>query len=277
MKDRYDKEYLVELYQEHGSIGKIAAFLGKSYGAVSYWCHKHDIEVQPSCMTIFRDIQNTPMSEFQKSVVLGSVLGDGCLKLAPHSKNARLVLGHSVTQLQYLTWKNEILKPFSRGVKLDQKAKTKMICGQVCHSKDFYRCWTIAHPDVTSVYKRYVKNHKKCVSSDVIDELDLIALSIWFADDGSVYTDKRNGGMICSLATNSFSYKEQLVLVEALRRFFKGTIKIDKQGNVGRTDLYLRLFKTKCIIQFLTLIKSVLPECIHYKLGPQRLGVKPLK
>ena len=69
-------------------------------------------------------------------------------------------------------------------------------------------------------------------------------MSIWFADDGSVCYDKRNGVITCSLATNSFSYKEQLILVEALRKFFKGTIKISKQGNSGREDFYIRMYNT---------------------------------
>jgi len=271
-----NKEYLIKLYDVHGSIGKVASHVNKSYSTVRYWYNKYNIEVQPSCMTVFQDIRNTPMSDHQKSVIVGSLLGDGCLKLAPHSKNARLTMGHSITQLTYLEWKNNILKPFSRGVKLDQKAKVKVIGNYTCNSKDFYKCYTIAHPDITYFYKKYVKNHKKHVINDIIDELDLIALSIWFADDGSVYVDKRNGNVMCSIATNSFSYKEQLILVRALRRFFNGTIKIDKQGNIGRDDLYLRLYRHKCNVEFLKNIMSVLPECIHYKLDPQRLGVKPL-
>lgn len=272
----YTEEYLTYLYEKYWSIGKVAAQLGKPYSTIRYWYNKYNIEIQPSCMTVFQEIRNTPMSDNQKSIVLGSLLGDGCLKLAPHSKNARLVTGHSITQLNYLSWKNDVLRPFSRGVKLDQKAKEKVIAGRTCYSKDFYRFHTIAHQDITNFYKRYVKNHKKHIVEDIIDELDLIALSIWFADDGSVYRDKRNNNVICSIATNSFSYKEQLILVEALRRFFKGTISISTQGNKGRDDLYLRLFRNKYTIEFLESIMSVLPECIHYKLSPQRLCVKPL-
>jgi len=274
--NRYSKEYLVDLYGKCGSIGSVASYLKKSYSTIRYWYNKYDIDVQPSCMTVFQEIRETSMLADQKSIVLGSLLGDGCLKLAPHSKNARLVVGHSITQLEYLSWKNDMLKPFSRKVVLDQKAKIKIIDGRKAYSKDFYRFHTIAHPDITSFYKRYVKNHKKRVIDDIIEELDLIALSIWFADDGSVYVDKRNGVIICSIATNSFPYKEQLILVKALRKFFKGTIKIDKQGNTGRDDLLLRLYRTKCNIEFLRNIMCVLPKCIHYKLDPQRLDVKPL-
>jgi hypothetical protein len=64
--------------------------------------------------------------------------------------------------------------------------------------------------------------------------------------------------------------------VEALRKFFFGTIKIDVQGNFGRNDLYIRMYRTEEIKTFLGSIAAILPECIHYKLHLQRLGVKPL-
>ena len=86
----YSKYELEKLYDKEGSIGKVASRLSRPYSTVRYWYYKNKIKVQPSCMTIYQELRNTPMSEFQKSIVLGSALGDGCLKLAPHSKNARL-------------------------------------------------------------------------------------------------------------------------------------------------------------------------------------------
>lgn len=271
-----EKDDFIEIYNKLGSIGKTAAYFGKPYNTVRYLCKKYDLEIQPSCMTIFQEVRETPMTKEQKSIVLGSVLGDGCIKLAPHSKNARLTIGHSITQLEYLRWKREKLIPFSREIKIDQKAKTKIIAGREVNSKDFYKFFTIAHPDITYFHKRYVVAGRKKIDSGIIDELDLISLAIWFADDGSVYVDKRNNVPTCSLATNSFNYNEQLILVEALRKFFSGTIKIDVQGNSGRDDLYIRMYRTAEIKTFLGLISAILPECIHYKLHLQRLGVKPL-
>jgi len=272
----YTKNELENLYKIHGSVGKVAAFLCKPYSTVRHWYYINAVEVQQSCMTIFHEIRNTPMTDHQKSVVLGSLLGDGNLRLASHSKNSYLRIGHCEKQLEYLNWKSSILKPFSREVKLDQPERVKMIDNNECHSTNFYRFNTIAHPDITYFYKKYVSDNKKRIVTDLINELDLIAMAVWFADDGSVHVDKRNGSISCMLATNSFSYKEQLILVEALRKFFNGTIKIDKQGNFEREDLIIRLFNTKHIIDFLRILLLILPECIHYKFSPQRLGVKLL-
>lgn len=263
----YSKDELQKLYMEEGSIGKVASKLSKPYSTVRYWYEKNDIKVQPSCMTIYQELRETPMSQFQKSIVLGSVLGDGNLKLAPHSKNARLRIGHCKKQIGYLKWKYDMLQPFSRKFGLDQPAKEKIYKGKKFKSTDFYRFHTVVHPDITYYYRKYYNKGNKIVHRDVIDELDLISLAIWFGDDGSSYRDKRTDAVMCSFATNSFSYKEQVVLVKALRRFFGGTIKIDEQGNKGRSDLLLRMYKTVYVKDFLYNIKSILPKCIHYKIA----------
>lgn len=263
----YSKYELEKLYDKEGSIGKVASRLSRPYSTIRYWYYKNKIKVQPSCMTIYQELRNTPMSEFQKSIVLGSALGDGCLKLAPHSKNARLRIGHCEKQIEYLKWKYDMLQPFSRKFGLDQLVKEKIYKGAKFKSTNFYSFYTVVHPDITHYYRKYYIRGNKKVSEDIINELDLISLAIWFGDDGSSYRDKRNGSVMCSFATNSFNYKEQLILVEALRKFFGGTIKIDKQGNKDREDLLLRLYKTEHVKNFLYNIKTVLPKCIHYKIA----------
>jgi len=276
-KISYNREELVELNDRYGSIGKVASELNRSFATVRAWYSKFDIPVQPSCMSIYQELREIPMTEVHKSVILGSILGDGSLKLAPHSKNARLSIAHSVKQIEYLRWKHDILNPFSRDVKFDQKAKDKWYNGCKFRSKDTYRFYTIVHPDITKFYKQYYVNGVKHVVRDVIEELDWLALSIWFGDDGSSYIDKRNGAISCTFCTNSFEYKDQLILIEALRKFFDGTIKISKQGNIGREDLILRLYQTEKLIPFMNKIKNILPKSLYYKTDPQRLDVELLK
>lgn len=270
------KEHLVGLYKKNKSIGKVAAELSKSYSTVRYWFKKYEIETQESCMTVYQEIRNIPMSVLQKSIVLGSLLGDGTLRLASHSKNAYLKISHCEKQQGYLFWKKKLLDPFSRPVILSQKAKHKIIDGRPAYSTDLYEFRTIVHPDITHYYRQYyLGKHKHILDSSVVDSLDLMALSIWFADDGSVYVDKRNGTVSCSIATNSFNYEEQVILKNAVSKFFQGTISISKQSGKDRDDMLLRMFGTKKLIDFLFMISSILPDCIHYKLGLQRLGVKP--
>lgn len=264
------KEELVKLHEDHGSITKVAVHLSRSYATIRAWYSYYDIIVNKSNMTIFHEIRNTPMTNVHKSIVIGSLLGDGHLRLVPHSKNALLEISHCEKQRQYLQWTHDLLRPFSRPIQFKDKACKKYIGTKLINASNFYRFWTIAHPDITDVFKKYYRKGLKGVDESIIDKVDLLAMSTWFADDGSI-TRKNGSPDACSIATHSFTYKEHLVLVEVVRKFFKGTIRIYEVSNYykgeKRTYFRLQMMKKKCVNDFLDMIKLVLPECIHYKLS----------
>ena len=267
----YTKEELVKLHEEHGSITKVAAVLSRSYSTVRYWYSEFDIIVNKSGMTVFHELRNTPMHQTQKSVLVGSMLGDGGMWLAPHSKNARLYVCHCEKQLGYLKWIHGLLQPFSRPIVQSEKAGTKVIGDYTVNCSNFYRFYTIAHPDITELFHTYYRKALKGVDETLIDKVDLLAMSIWVADDGSISRNKHGEPVTWSLATNSFTYKEHLILVDVVRKFFKGKICIKKQSGYykgrKRTDYVLRMSGKKHVNDFLDMIKLVLPECIHYKLS----------
>jgi hypothetical protein len=129
----------------------------------------------------------------------------------------------------------------------------------------------MCHPTLTDFFIKYYVSGKKRIHGDIIQDLDLLSLSIWIADDGSFYSDRkyRNivGGKIC---TNSFLYDEQKILSAALKNFFNGHIGIIPANNV-ENQFMLKLSGSKEVSNLLKTIKHVLPKCIHYKLDPQRL------
>jgi len=267
----YNKEELIVLHEKYGSITKVASILSKSYSTVRHWYKELDIVINSSGMTIFQELRNTPMSDTHKSVIVGSMLGDGGLWLAPHSKNARLYVCHCEKQLGYLKWIRSLLQPFSRPIKQTEKAGKKIVCGREVNGSNFYRFYTIAHPDITDVFNSYYRKGLKGIDNSLIDKVDLIAMAIWFADDGNICRNKKREPVSCSIATCSFTYKEHLIAAEIVRKFFNGTIKIVKHGGYykgkKREDYVLNMFGKKHVNEFLTNIKLILPECIHYKLS----------
>lgn len=264
------KEELVKLHEEHGSITKVATFLSRSYSTIRAWYSYYDIIVNKSNMTIFHEIRTTPMAITQKSAVIGSLLGDGHLRIVPHSKNALLEVTHCEKQLGYLEWLHDILQPFSRPIKLKAEAHTHYIDGKRANSTASYRFWTIAHPDITDIFSEYYKDGIKGVNDSIIDKVDLLAMATWFGDDGSI-TRRRSEPYSCSIATLNFTYKDHLILAEVVRKFFKGTIKIYKinKNYKGEKRFYYILYMIgkKHVNDFLGMIKLVLPKCIHYKLS----------
>ena len=50
------------------------------------------------------------LTKEQKSIILGSVLGDGYVRIIPGRKNAFLEINHSIHQKKYVDWKYDKLK-----------------------------------------------------------------------------------------------------------------------------------------------------------------------
>ena len=50
------------------------------------------------------------LSQMQRSVIIGSLLGDGYLRIISGRRNAFLEINHSIKQKDYVDWKYAILK-----------------------------------------------------------------------------------------------------------------------------------------------------------------------
>jgi hypothetical protein len=271
-RNKLSKEELIRFLEEFKSVGKVASELSLPYSTIHSWYKSYDIGLLPSCMTIYEELRSIGLSDTQRSVIIGSVLGDGSLLKNRNSKNARLQIGHCTKQLGYLKWKKELLDPFVKKITPAEAPGNKVICGKDSYSSGYYFINTIAHPDITRYYDKYYVDGHKRVTEDIIENLDWLSVAILFADDGSFTLRKNNNySLRCSLATCSFNKKELEILVVALSRFYGGYISIDNYNNTLRLN-----GGTDNIDEFLNKISSILPECIHYKLAPQRLHVRPL-
>lgn len=261
-----DESTLVSLLNDYGSVGKVAAYLSIPYSTVYAWYKKYKIKLPPSCMNIYSELRSIELTKLQKSVVLGSILGDGGLIKQKASKNARLQIGHCTKQLDYLKWKSGLLDPFCKSKPvLAEKAGPKIICGKKSMCSGYYIVNTIAHPDITEYYNKYYFGGNKRVHMDVIDELDELALAIWLADDGSfTFRSECEYSIRGSIATCSFYREEVELLLLTLSKFYAGHVYIGKDNSIYLSGTYH-------LNKLLDIITEILPKSIHYKLAPQRL------
>jgi hypothetical protein len=269
-RNKLSKETLELLLSENNnSVGMVASKLNIPYSTVRAWYRSYKIKLQPSCETVFDELRTIPFSDIHKSVILGSILGDGSLIKQSKSKNARLQIGHCTKQLGYLNWKKELLNPFSTKIVEARKPGPMVVCGTPCYNTGYFLMNTISHPDITSYYYKYYHGGKKRVHEDIINELDLLSLAIWLADDGSFsFQTNSKTALRGSIATCSFTKDEIEILIVALRRFFDGNLYIDNWDN------RITVTGTKAINDLLDKITNILPKCIHYKFVPQRLNSK---
>lgn len=265
------KEELVSFHDEYGSITKVAAEIGRNYATVRSWYSYYDIIVNKSSMTVFQEIRETPMSAANKSIVVGSILGDGTLRKPSKSKNVMLEISHCEKQLGYLKWKQGMLSPFSRKIRKCEEASLKLIGDIKVNASNFFRFNTICHPDITSLYNESYVDGYKGVSKSLVEKIDLLAMAVWFADDGSIKRGRDRIPCGASIATNSFTYEENVMLIGAVSKFFKGKIYTKKVTNKYKGQLreyyLLYLSGKEPTVNFLKEIKSVLPSCIYYKLS----------
>lgn len=264
------KEELIELHNKFGSITKIAAELSFSYATIRSWFEYYNITINTSNMNIYHELRDTPMSAQQISVLIGSMLGDGCFRKSSKCKNALLEISHCEKQLPYLKWKHDLMRPYSRPIKLHEVAGPKIICNRLTNISNFYRFHTIVHPDITNLFYTYYRSGFKGVNTSLVDNVNLLAMAIWFGDDGTIQRDNKGVPKLCNICTNSFTYKEHLILVDIVKKFFEGTIKIVKRDSDyidGKHYFMIQMTGKRHVCAFLELIKTILPECIHYKLS----------
>jgi len=181
-----------------------------------------------------------------EQVLLGSLLGDGSLSIRPRGRNPVFSEMHSINQLDYLKWKNQFLKfRFTIEKRIDKRFYTQ-----------YNQCRIIsgARSELWNYYNMFYPNGKKIISKEILKKLDLLAIAVWFCDDGSY--DYQNGSI--RIATDCFGKKGNQLIIQHMKQIFKFDFTI-----IGRR-LYLTVAQTR---QFVKMIEDIVPESMQYKLG----------
>lgn len=143
----------------------------------------------------------------QKSLILGTLLGDGCLE--KRHANPRLRIDHAVAQKDYVFWKYKILKASASqppNALYDRDNRT----GEV-----FCRWYfaTRAIPELNEYYYLFYPDSKKVIKREIAHYFrEPLSLAVWLMDDGY----KRNDCDALRLSTDCFSREEQEILQDCL-------------------------------------------------------------
>lgn len=184
------------------------------------------------------------LTQLQKSLIIGTLLGDGYLRIVKGRKDAFLEVNHSVSAKSYVDWKYEILKDITISAPKMRKGNGSRIA---------YRFYTRQHLEISKFYDLFYVNGKKRVP-DI--ELDPMVLAVWFMDDGSKCRDSD-----VYLNTQQFSIADQ----EKLRVMLN---KLGLKATLNKDKIYYRLRFLKESIEELNRITSdyVIPS-MRYKLS----------
>lgn len=158
-------------------------------------------------------------TDFQKQVLIGYVLGDGCLEVIGKSGKARLMVEQGLKQKELVDW---LYKIFSEFTKTPPKEKNYInknsIYFSTLSSKQFY------------IYQNiFYKDKKKILPIEIEQLLTPLSLAVWFMGDGSVKSKECNGRII---NTHGFNEQEVNKICEVLNKkfFLQASIRRQKDG-----------------------------------------------
>ena len=262
-----DKEVLDILYnKEKKSLAYIAVKFNTSVMTVGSWLHKYNIKTRTPFNSVYSELRQTDFNDEQKSLIVGSILGDGGLRIPKRGKNAYFFERHCEKQRMYLEWKRNLLMPFVQR-KLDKEiGGSHNISGIDCTVQGYYKMTTIAHPYLTDLWKIFYKgNGNKILPDNISDYLNLFVIAVWICDDGSLVWNNIRRTYRLDIHTENFTYEENVLLSRSLSIFFKGTIKIYPRKYESGVKYHLSLRGKSALCDFCDQLKVFVPDCMKYK------------
>ncbi|MBI3984464.1 MAG: hypothetical protein HY344_00775 [Candidatus Levybacteria bacterium] len=188
------------------------------------------------------------LSQIQRDVLIGTILGDGSLKISRSGKAAQLQICHSFSAKEYVYWKKEIFKNWVFCEPRYHKINNSLI----------FR--TVSKPEIFEYMRLFYKEKVKIVPKNISNILKSnLSLAVWFMDDGNGY--RRNNA--CRLSTYAFGLEGNILLQKCLRKNFElyASIIRDSKGY----QLYIPA-RNGSAIKFRNLIVQYIIPTMKYKL-----------
>lgn len=207
------------------------------------------------------------LSTTEKSLLIGSLLGDACLQKRG-ANSYRFKVSQSLQQKSYVEWKYSKLKRLCQTTQPPKEVTNKK--GFV--TVEFYTSSGEYLKEYSELfYKQSEKNRfVKKITPELIEKMpmDPLLLGVWYMDDGSARNDCYAG----NLATQSFSLEENLLLKYYLTKW---DIDCNISKHTEKSGQYYLYLPSKSFSKFVEIIEPTVREIpdMVYKLNEVR---KPL-
>lgn len=213
-----------------------------------------------------REIENYKrrlfLTQRQKDILIGLMLGDGHLESWYNPNIANLKIEHSYKQKQYVDW---LYREFKEWVRTPPKKRIRERWGK---QYDKYYFNTLAHPDLGKFQKFFYRNRRKIVPIDLLEShLSPLGLAVWFMDDGSIKSKQCNGRF---LNTQAFSRTE----IKGLQRILKKRFSLESSTRRHRKGWQIYILG-RCSEILHRLIKPYTIPSMRYKLPKFKVNRSP--
>ena len=196
---------------------------------------------------------NLKLSDYQREIVVGLLLGDGHLETQNGGRTYRLKIEHTYRQKEYTDWLYRIFKDW---VITPPQEKKQTVWGV-----EYKKYWfsTLSHGAFRFYGKQFYKQKRKIIPRLIGKWLTPVAMAIWFMDDGSIKS-KRHRALI--LNTQSFTKPELIGLIEVVKKKFGVEMTFRKQR-----DLYQLAVSGESAKKFADIVRPYILPSMAYKLG----------
>ena len=189
------------------------------------------------------------LTDFQKQVLIGTMLGDASFRLSDGCVSPRVSCAHGIKQKEYCEYKTEIFKNLGAKCKYH---KRNVIDKRTGIYYEDYTMYIPANPEFLYYYKEFYPENKKTIPINLLNQFTEVSLAFMFMDDGS---KTKNGYKI---ATNCFT----LCSIETFIKFLNE--KWDIEASIHKDKgIYIKSNSKKI---FKKLISPYICECMKYKL-----------
>lgn len=194
-----------------------------------------------------------------REIILGSLLGDGSLRINKLYVNARFSFRHSIHQEEYFRWKAKELAEIAS----DHHTWLQEPDG---FGGAKLRFQSRALESLTDIYRLTNKHSTLRIRRAWLNQLTPLSLMVWWLDDGSIIANGRKG----VLCTDGFPRDGVILLAQYLHKVWNITARVAPVGKTGKraTQYRLWLSSTEELKKFLRVIlphvpvASMLPKVI---------------
>ena len=184
------------------------------------------------------------LTQLQRSVIVGSILGDGYLRIIPGRNDAFMEFNHALSQKEYVDWKYDILYNIVHNPPKRRKGNGK---------RKAYRFFTKQLPELTKLmHTFYVERRKIALQL----KLDPVILAVWYMDDGSMC---RSADVY--LNSQQFDMESQMNLIKSLSL-------TGLEARLNKDKQYYRIrFLKRSISRFFSMINPYIVPSMMYKMS----------
>ena len=204
-----------------------------------------------------KETRKRPIPPDAKQVIIGGLLGDGCL--VKSTSHYRFSMCHAESQREYMEFKRNLLGDLIQQDKPNE------------YSRGRYRqlhYHSISHPELDKFHSIVYQNGIKTVSKEWLNMLEPLGLSIWYLDDGSYNSNPRSRQM--SISTDNFGLEGNELIADWFQKNLGFKPHISRRNyatTFSKAKVRYRLVINRSNVPaFIEPFYDLVPHCMRYKL-----------